>query len=76
MKIKILIETVPKVQKFVRIVSGLQHETIVESGRYKIDACSLIGLFSLDLSKPVDLVIYEDDYEVAKGLLSEFEVTE
>lgn len=35
--------------------------TLILSGRYVIDAKSIMGIFSLDLSKPVDLNIHADD---------------
>ena len=31
------------------------------SGRYVIDAKSIMGIFSLDLSKPIDLNIHAED---------------
>ena len=31
------------------------------SGRYVIDAKSIMGIFSLDLSKPIDLSIHAED---------------
>jgi len=32
----------------------------VKSGRYVIDAKSIMGLFSLDLSKPIEIIIHSD----------------
>lgn len=53
----ILLNTVEKVKDFVNITSRLQNEVFVKSGRYVIDGKSLMGMFSLDLSKPVELEI-------------------
>ena len=36
-------------------------EVDLESGRYKVDGKSLLGIFSLDLSKPIDLNIHADN---------------
>ena len=45
----------------------------LSSGRYIIDAKSIMGIFSLDLSAPLRLDIYNDDYEEAvKNALKEF----
>ncbi len=38
------------------------------AGRYKVDACSLMGIFSLDLSKPIELAIYGDEDEIEETL--------
>lgn len=72
----ILIDTISKIKRFIKIMLDLKYEVDVRSDRFIVDGRSFMGLFSLDLSKPVQLVIHEDDYEIVKGLLSEFEVTE
>lgn len=71
---KILIDTIPKVQKFVRISQGLRGNVTVVSGRYKVDGKSLLGIFSLNLSKPVEVEVNENDTEIADMVFSEFEV--
>ena len=38
-------------------------EVDLESGRYKVDGKSLLGIFSLDLSKPIKLQAHTDDPE-------------
>jgi hypothetical protein len=48
------------VKKFVGIVNAYPYELDLRSGRYLIDAKSLLGIFSLDLSKPVVLEIHDD----------------
>lgn len=60
-EIKINLNKIEDVKKFVNIVSKYNFETTIKSGRYIIDAKSIMGLFSLDLSKPVALVIEADD---------------
>ena len=47
-------------------MAGLEKDTIggfnaMVSGRYVIDAKSIMGIFSLDLSKPIDLNIHAED---------------
>lgn len=58
-KVLVNINTVEEVSEFVKEVSkfpGEVHITLV-SGRYVVDAKSLLGVFSLDLSKPVEVKV-------------------
>jgi phosphotransferase system HPr-like phosphotransfer protein len=48
------------VKDFVNIVNKFDYETDLKSGRFVIDAKSILGIFSLDLSKPVTLEIHSD----------------
>lgn len=56
------------VKNFVQIVSKYDYDIDLRSGRYVVDAKSILGIFSLDLSRPVVLEIYTDD---ASGLLAD-----
>jgi len=47
------------VRKFVEIASAI-NEVKVRSGNYIVDGKSIMGLFSLDLSKPVEVELSED----------------
>ena len=49
------------VKAFVDIVSRYPFDVDLRSGRYVVDAKSLLGIFSLDLSKPITMEIYEDN---------------
>lgn len=49
------------VKTFVNIVSKYPYEIDLRSGRHVIDAKSILGIFSLDLGKPVIVEIYSDD---------------
>jgi phosphocarrier protein HPr len=44
-------------------------EVDLESGRYKVDGKSLLGIFSLDLRKPVKLTFH--DSEKAEALMND-----
>lgn len=46
----------------------------VVSGKHKVDGKSLLGLYSLDLSKPVEVYYDEEDSERAALLLARYEV--
>lgn len=59
--VKISLSMAESVKKFVGIVSKYPYDIDLRSGRYVIDAKSLLGIFSLDLSKPVVLEIYSDN---------------
>ena len=63
--VRISLNSIDKVKSF---VNELVHYSDVDfdlvSGRYVIDAKSIMGIFSLDLSKPIDLNIHADDGEM------------
>ena len=48
------------VKDFVNIVSKYPYDIDLHSGRFVIDAKSLLGIFSLDLSKPINLNIHAE----------------
>ena len=49
------------VKDFVNIVSKYPYDIDLRSGRHVVDAKSILGIFSLDWSKPVTMEIYSDD---------------
>ncbi|MCD8219808.1 MAG: HPr family phosphocarrier protein [Ruminococcus sp.] len=49
------------VKDFVNTVIRFDYDINLISGRYTIDAKSIMGIFSLDLSKPIQLQAYTDD---------------
>ena len=53
--VNILLNTINDVKNFVNIVSKYEFEVDLTSGRYVIDAKSIMGIFSLDLSKSIKL---------------------
>ncbi|MBS7262929.1 MAG: HPr family phosphocarrier protein [Eubacteriales bacterium] len=59
--VTIKINTTQNVKDLVNTVSMYPYDIDVRSGRYVIDAKSLLGIYSLDLTKPVTLEIYSDD---------------
>ena len=71
---KVLLDTVDKVKVFVRCTSKFMRDVQLMSGRYVIDAKSILGVMSLDLSKPVLISIHEDDVELADMLIKKFYV--
>lgn len=59
--VKIRIDTIASVKKFSSIVLGCDADVDIVSGRYAIDAKSIMGIFSLDLSKDLELRIHSDN---------------
>jgi len=60
-KTTIMLATINDVKNFVSIVSHCDYDVDLISGRYAIDAKSIMGIFSLDLSKPIELEAHTDD---------------
>ena len=50
-----------EVKEFVNTVNRYEYEMDLRAGRHVVDAKSILGIFSLDLSKPISLEIYSDD---------------
>lgn len=61
--VKVNINTINDVKNFVSIVSRCDYDVDIVSGRYAIDAKSIMGIFSLDLSKELTLNIHSDNCE-------------
>ncbi len=57
----IRINTINDVKDFVTIVTKCSYEVDIVSGRYAIDAKSIMGIFSLDLSKELELRVHSDN---------------
>ena len=59
--VKISLNSIDKVKSFVNDITKFDYDFDLVSGRYVIDAKSIMGIFSLDLSKPIDLNIHADE---------------
>ena len=64
-KVRVLIDSIGKVKDFVNIISKFDTDFDMVSGRYVIDAKSIMGIFSLDLSSPIDLVVHTQGENLA-----------
>jgi phosphotransferase system HPr-like phosphotransfer protein len=62
--VDISLNSIDKVKTFVNLINRFDYDFDLVSGRYVIDAKSIMGIFSLDLSKPIALNIYADDKDV------------
>ena len=59
-KMKISLGSIEDVKEFVALTNSYSFDSDLVSGRYAVDAKSIMGIFSLDLSKPIDLNIHAD----------------
>ena len=59
--VKISLNSIDKVKSFVNAITQFDYDFDLISGRYVIDAKSIMGIFSLDLSKPIDLAIHAEE---------------
>lgn len=66
--VTIYLESINDIKKFVSIVSKYDGEFDLISGRYVVDAKSIMGIFSLDLSKPLQLKTSSEATELMEEL--------
>lgn len=74
--VKISLNSIDKVKAFVNEISKFDCDFDLVSGRYVIDAKSIMGIFSLDLSKSIDLNIHADGaaLENVMAVIGKYEV--
>ena len=60
-KATVSLQAINEVKDFVNIVMKYDFDIDLVSGRYAVDAKSIMGIFSLDLSKPIELNAHTDD---------------
>ena len=60
-KTTVSLQAINDVKEFVNIVMRYDFDIDLVSGRYAIDAKSIMGIFSLDLSKPIELNAHTDN---------------
>lgn len=72
-KINIKLSTIQDVQNFVRDLTAYSGDADLECGRYVVDAKSIMGIFSLDLSAPITLILLKDGAEGEAELLAKID---
>ncbi len=60
-KYEIRLTLAENVKQFVNIVNRYNFDMDLRAGRHVVDAKSILGIFSLDLSKPITMDVYDDD---------------
>ncbi len=68
----IQLSSIEAVKKFVTLTNGYDFPINLTTDKYKIDAKSIMGVFSLDLSKPVVIVVESDHAEELIAQLEQF----
>ncbi|MBO4262704.1 MAG: HPr family phosphocarrier protein [Clostridia bacterium] len=69
---QISLQMASQVKTFVSIVQKYAYEIDLRSDRYVVDAKSILGIFSLDLSKPINVEIHSNDCEDLLAELKQF----
>lgn len=73
--LQISLNSIDKVKNFVNDINRFDCDFDLVSGRYVIDAKSIMGIFSLDLSKPLTLNVHiDDDDENVMSVLANYQV--
>ena len=73
--LQISLNSIDKVKSFVGDITKFENDFDLVSGRYVIDAKSIMGIFSLDLSKPIDLNIHaEENIDVILETLKQYTI--
>lgn len=72
----IMLSSIEAVKKFVNITNRYDFPINLTTDKYKIDAKSIMGVFSLDLSKPVTIQIESDDVGKFMDEIKEFQAEE
>lgn len=70
----ILLNSINDVKNFVNIVNKYSCDVDLTSGRYVVDAKSIMGIFSLDLTKPIKIDIHSDQAQALVDELQSFVV--
>jgi phosphotransferase system HPr-like phosphotransfer protein len=63
-----------RVKEFVNITQNFTYEILLKSGKYVVDAKSILGIFSLDLSQPIIVEVYSDDCDDLLEQLEKFKI--
>ena len=70
--VQISLQMASQVKTFVSIVQKYSYEIDLRSDRYVVDAKSILGIFSLDLSKPIYVEIHSNDCDDLLNDLNQF----
>ncbi len=70
--VQIKLSSIQDVRTFVDTVSKYDMEIDLASGRYVVDAKSIMGIFSLDLLKPITLTAHGEETDELIAALKDF----
>ena len=63
LKAMIKLKSIDDVKDFVRKANELSYDVDLSLGKYTVDAKSIMGIFSLDLSREIELTVHSDSDE-------------
>lgn len=69
----ILLSSIEAVKKFVTLTNSYKFPVNLSTDKYKIDAKSIMGIFSLDLSKPLKIEVEGDDSDGTKEFIRQLQ---
>ena len=70
---ELFIKTIENAKELVDVTSKFNEEIDLVSGRYVVDAKSIMGIFGLDLLNPVTILIHTEDTKIANNLFLKLE---
>lgn len=70
--VMISLKSIDDVKSFVSEVSKVSYDVDLSSGRYVVDAKSIMGIFSLDLSKPIKVEVFTDEPDAFMDEMKDF----
>ena len=70
----IILSSINDVKNFVNIVNKYDFDIDLTSDRYVVDAKSIMGIFSLDLTKAIKVEIYSDDVAALEAELAPYKI--
>ena len=70
------LNTITEIQEFVKIVTRQEFDIDLASGRYLVDAKSIMGIFSLNLMDKIKVIAHAENIETLKAELKDFIVEE
>ena len=62
---ELLLSSMKDVRNFINVTSMFEEDIDIIKGRYVVDGKSIMGIFTIDLSKPIEVRIYTDNKERA-----------
>ena len=67
---QVLLNSMDKVRNFVDVVTGFESDIDLESGKFVVDAKSILGILSLNIGKPLMVVVHnmEEQNKIYKSL--------
>ena len=68
------LSTIADIRDFVNLVTACDFEVDLASGRYVVDAKSIMGIFSLDLMNPLTMTVHSDDCDDFMAKIAKYQV--